>query len=88
MPLSEHEQRILEEMERRLAEEDPRPVETVARTTVSGHALRRVDRLVTDLELHVRSNLHSVSLMFLGSARARIDLMQSAIKSLVYRVTA
>ena len=42
MPLSEHEQRILEEMERRLAEEDPRLVETVARTTVSGHAIRRV----------------------------------------------
>ena len=42
MPLSEHEQRILEEMERRLAEEDPRLVEAVEKATVSGHALRRI----------------------------------------------
>lgn len=42
MPLSEHEQRILDEMERRLAEEDPRLVETVTRASVSDHALRRV----------------------------------------------
>jgi hypothetical protein len=42
MPLSEHEQRILEEMERRLAEEDPRLVEAVAKATVSGHAIRRI----------------------------------------------
>jgi hypothetical protein len=42
MPLSEHEQRILEEMERRLAEEDPRLVEAVARATVSGQAIRRI----------------------------------------------
>jgi ABC-type bacteriocin/lantibiotic exporter with double-glycine peptidase domain len=42
MPLSEHEQRILEEIERRLAEEDPRLVESVARATVTSHALRRI----------------------------------------------
>ncbi len=42
MPLSEHEQRIIEEMERRLAEEDPRLVEAVARASVAGYALRRV----------------------------------------------
>ncbi len=42
MPLSEHEQRILEEMERRLAEEDPRLVEAVANASVYGHALRRI----------------------------------------------
>jgi len=42
MPLSEHEQRILEEIERRLAEEDPRLVESVTKATVSAHALRRI----------------------------------------------
>jgi hypothetical protein len=42
MPLSEHEQRILEEIEKRLAEEDPRLVESVARASVSGHAIRRI----------------------------------------------
>ncbi|MFN2590522.1 MAG: DUF3040 domain-containing protein [Actinomycetota bacterium] len=42
MPLSEHEQRILEEIERRLAEEDPRLVHSVTRATVASHALRRI----------------------------------------------
>ena len=42
MPLSEHEQRILEEIEKRLAEEDPRLVESVTKASVAGHALRRV----------------------------------------------
>jgi DUF3040 family protein len=42
MPLSEHEQRILEEIEKRLAEEDPRLVQSVTRASVTGHALRRV----------------------------------------------
>ncbi len=42
MPLSEHEQRILEEIERRLAEEDPRLVQSVKRASVTSHALRRV----------------------------------------------
>jgi len=42
MPLSEHEQRILEEIERRLAEEDPRLVQSVAKATLASHALRRI----------------------------------------------
>lgn len=42
MPLTPHEQRILEEIERRLAEEDPRLVASVSRATVAGHALRRI----------------------------------------------
>jgi|SRR5437867_796861 len=42
MPLTPHEQRILEEIERRLAEEDPRLVESVRKASVSSHALRRV----------------------------------------------
>jgi hypothetical protein len=42
MPLTPHEQRILEEIEARLAEEDPRLVESVRKASVSSHALRRV----------------------------------------------
>ncbi len=42
MPLSEHEQRILEEIEKRLAEEDPRLVQSVARNSLSAHVLRRI----------------------------------------------
>jgi membrane protein implicated in regulation of membrane protease activity len=42
MPLSEHEQHILEEIEKRLAEEDPRLVESVTKASVTAHALRRV----------------------------------------------
>ena len=42
MPLSDHEQHILDEIERRLAEEDPRLVEQVTRTTLSSHLARRL----------------------------------------------
>jgi len=42
MPLSDHEQRILEEIEKRLREEDPRLAATVAKRTVHGHIVRRV----------------------------------------------
>ena len=42
MPLSEHEQRILEEIEQRLAEDDPRLVEQVGRTDLYTHLARRI----------------------------------------------
>jgi ABC-type multidrug transport system fused ATPase/permease subunit len=42
MPLSEHEQKILEEIERRLAEEDPRLVDQVSRTSLYTHLARRI----------------------------------------------
>jgi len=42
MPLDEREQRILEEIERKLAEEDPKLVESVSKATVSTHALARI----------------------------------------------
>jgi Flp pilus assembly protein TadB len=46
MPLSEHEQRILDEIEQRLAEEDPRLADQVARTSLYSHLARRI-RLAT-----------------------------------------
>jgi DUF3040 family protein len=42
MPLSDHEQRILEEIERRLAEEDPRLAEQVSTTSLYSHLARRI----------------------------------------------
>lgn len=46
MPLSEHEQRILEEIERRLAEEDPKFARTTTRATPRGVAVGRIKRAV------------------------------------------
>jgi hypothetical protein len=42
MPLSDHEQQILDEIERRLAEEDPKLVEQVGRTDLYTHLARRI----------------------------------------------
>lgn len=42
MPLSPDEQRILEEIEQRLAEEDPRLAEQVSRTSLYTHLARRI----------------------------------------------
>ncbi|SRR5437899_2906783 len=42
MPLSPDEQRILEEIERRLSEEDPRLAEQVSRTSLYSHLARRI----------------------------------------------
>jgi hypothetical protein len=42
MPLSDREQRILEEIERRLSEEDPRLAEQVSTTSLYTHLARRI----------------------------------------------
>jgi uncharacterized membrane protein YedE/YeeE len=42
MPLNDNEQKILEEIERRLSEEDPRLVEQVTRTDLHTHAWGRM----------------------------------------------
>jgi hypothetical protein len=42
MPLSPDEQRILDEIEQRLAEEDPRLVEQVSRTSLYSHLASRI----------------------------------------------
>lgn len=46
MPLSEHEQRILDEIERRLAAEDPKFARATTITTPRGVAVRRIKRAV------------------------------------------
>ena len=42
MPLSENEQRILEDIERRLQQEDPRFAGAITRTSLTGHLVRRI----------------------------------------------
>lgn len=42
MPLNDHEQRILDEIERKLAEEDPNFVDQVGRTDLYTHLARRI----------------------------------------------
>lgn len=44
MPLSDHEQRILDEIERRLAAEDPKFARSTSATTPRGLAVRRIKR--------------------------------------------
>jgi hypothetical protein len=46
MPLSEHEQRILEEIERRLVADDPKFAREVSGGSAEGAALKRVKRAV------------------------------------------
>jgi hypothetical protein len=51
MPLSEHEQRILDEIERRLAAEDPKFARTANASTPRGHAVTRMRRSVVGFAL-------------------------------------
>ena len=46
MPLSEHEQRILDEIERRLAAEDPKFARSTTAVTPRGHAVRRIKQAI------------------------------------------
>lgn len=51
MPLSEHEQRILDEIERKLAEEDPKFARGVTAKTPRGQAVRQLKRAVAGFAL-------------------------------------
>lgn len=42
LPLSPHEQRILDEIEQRLREDDPRLAETVSSSSLHGHVVRQL----------------------------------------------
>jgi hypothetical protein len=77
MPLSEHEQRILDEIAKQLAEDDPRFAESVRTVTPRSHALRRL-RLaafglvaglvifITGLFIGLENNLLTVVFGFAG----------------------
>jgi DUF3040 family protein len=51
MPLSEHEQRILEEIERRLVADDPKFAREVSGRATHGAALKRVRRAIVTFAL-------------------------------------
>lgn len=65
MPLSEHEQRILADIEARLRADDPRFADTVGTTTVSRHLRNR-------LKLDVAGFLVGFALLFVG---IRVNLL-------------
>jgi hypothetical protein len=74
MPLSEHEERILAEIERRLAEDDPRFVERARRASATERRVRRVRLavvgfvvgfvLLLGLTFHVALGIIGFALMF------------------------
>ncbi|MHB8511199.1 MAG: DUF3040 domain-containing protein [Actinomycetota bacterium] len=51
MPLSDHEQRMLEEIERRLAKEDPKFVRGVSGATPYGFTIRKLKRAIAGFAL-------------------------------------
>lgn len=63
MPLSEHEERVLAEMERRLVAEDPR---FVARTQRAGQRVDRASSGDRDLAWRLRGSVAGAVLGFLG----------------------
>lgn len=65
MPLSEHEQRILADIEARLREDDPQFAESVGTSTVSGHLRARI-------KLDVVAFLVGFALLFVG---IRVNLL-------------
>jgi hypothetical protein len=68
MPLSPDEQRILEEIEQRLSEEDPRLAEQVSRTSLYTHLSRRIRwSLLSFLAGFVMLMLFPVSLYVAGA---------------------
>ena len=69
MPLSDHEQRILDEIERRLAEDDPAFVEQVGRTDLYTHLARRI-RLAVDRVRRRSRDDHAVRLVGRRSPRS------------------
>lgn len=60
MPLSDHEQRLLEQIERALYAEDPKFASTVSSTDLRTHARRRVRRAVVLLVLGLGALLAGV----------------------------
>lgn len=76
MPLSDEEERALQEIARHLSEEDPKLVATVSNTTVSGVNRRRLRYaiggfiagfvLLLGLVLHLALAVVGISLMFLS----------------------
>jgi hypothetical protein len=83
MPLSEHEQRILDEIERRLSADDPKFAREVSTGAVQGAALRRVKRavvaFVAGFGLLVVGLFEPSRLVFFGIAAFAVMVASAAI---------
>lgn len=83
MPLSEHEQRILDEIERRLADEDPKFARGVQANTPLGQSMRRLRRavagFVAGLVLLVAGLLFPDAFFFFGIASFGVMLASAVV---------
>lgn len=90
MPLSEHEQKILSEIERRLAEEDPKFARNVAAQSPQGQTVRRLKRVslsfVAGFALLITGLvLGGTWLIILGLAAFAVMLFSVAVMSALVR---
>jgi hypothetical protein len=83
MPLSEHEQRILEEIERRLVADDPKFAREVAGGGAQGAALKRVKRAVVAFVLGfgllIAGLLYPNALIVFGIASFAVMVASAAV---------
>ena len=83
MPLSEHEQRILEEIERRLVADDPKFAREVGGGGAQGAALKRVKRAVVafvlGFALLIAGLLYPDALIFFGIASFAVMVASAAV---------
>jgi hypothetical protein len=78
VPLSEHEQRLLEQIERALYAEDPKFASTVSSTNLRTHARRQVRRAVVGFVLGLLALLVGVVIQSVPLAVAAFLLMFGA----------
>lgn len=84
MPLSEHEQRLLEQIERALYAEDPKFASTVSSTNLRTHARRRIIRATIGFILGIGTLLTGVMIPSVPLAVAGFLIMFAAV---VYAVS-
>ncbi|MBI3685769.1 MAG: DUF3040 domain-containing protein [Actinobacteria bacterium] len=84
MPLSEHEQRLLEQIERALYAEDPKFASTVSSTNLHTHARRQIVRATIGFTLGVGALLVGVMIPSVPLAVAGFLLMFATV---VYAVS-
>jgi hypothetical protein len=84
VPLSEHEQRLLEQIERALYAEDPKFASTVSSTNLRTHARRRIIRATIGFVLGIGALLAGVMIQSVALAVAGFLVMFAAV---VYAVS-
>jgi amino acid transporter len=84
VPLSDHEQRLLEQIERALYAEDPKFASTVSSTNLRTHARRRIVRATIGFVLGIGALLAGVMIPWVWLAVAGFLVMFAAV---VYAVS-